>query len=138
MNEKAKKFLRQYEQAMDYAGRCEREYQKAVEQIDANGSTLGGDGQPHGTGISRKTEDKAIKLADTKKKWMNAMDKAFEIRQSVADMIIDIPDVEGKVLYERYINLLTWEQIAEQLHYSVRGIQYAHGRALLIVADRLK
>ena len=138
MNEKAKEFLRQYEQAMDYAGRCEREYQKAVEQIDANGSTLSGDGQPHGTGISRKTEDKAIKLADTKKKWKEAMDNAFEIRQSVADMIIDIPDIEGKVLYERYINLLTWEQIAVQLHYSVRGIQYAHGRALLIVADRLK
>ena len=52
-------------------------------------------------------------------------------------MIVDIPGIEGKVLYERYINLLTWEQIAEKLFYSNTGIFYAHKRALDIVEKRL-
>jgi len=62
---------------------------------------------------------------------------AFRIRQEVVNLIIDIPGIEGKVLYERYINLLTWEQIAEKLFYSYTGIFYAHNRALDIVDKRL-
>lgn len=134
---KAKEFLKQYKIAMERTERYENEYNLAVEEIDAIGSTLGTDGQPHGSGISRKTEDKAIKLAEARDKWQKAKDDAFEIRQRVLDMIIDIPDIEGKVLYERYINLLTWEQIADKLYYSYTGVFYAHGRALDIVEGRL-
>lgn len=135
---RAKDFLRQYEYAMDYVARCENEYNEAVENIDAIGSTLSGEpGMPHGSGVSRKTENKAIDLVTAKEKWAQAKADAFEIRQRVVDTIIDIPDIEGKVLYERYINLLTWEQISERLHYSNSGIYYAHQRALDIVERRL-
>ena len=135
---RAKEFLRQYEHAMDYVARCENEYNEAVENIDAIGSTLAGEpGMPHGTGISRKTENKAIDLVEAREKWAKAKAEAFQIRQEVVDMIIDIPDIEGKVLYERYINLLTWEQISEKLFYSSSGIFYAHQRALDIVERRL-
>lgn len=136
MNE-AKEFLKQYERAVDLAARYEAEYKLAVEQIDAIGSTLSGDGQPHGSGISRSTEDKAVNLTEIREKWKQAKDQAFEVRQRVLEVIIDIPDIEGKILYERYINLLTWEQIAEKLYYSSSGIFYAHGRALDIVKQRL-
>lgn len=134
---KAKEFLNQYKKAMDLVYRCESEYKEAVENIDAIGSTLSGDGQPHGTGVSRKTEDKALDLVEAREKWAKAKRDAFNIRQEVVDLIIDIPDIEGKVLYERYINLLTWEQIAEKLYYSYTGIFYAHNRALDIVEKRL-
>lgn len=134
---KAKDFLKQYEYALYAAQRARRTYELEMERIDAIGSTLGTDGQPHGSGISRKTENKAIKLAEARDKWQKAKDDAFEIRQRVLDMIIDIPDIEGKVLYERYINLLTWEQIADKLYYSYTGVFYAHGRALDIVEGRL-
>lgn len=122
---------------MDLVYRCECEYKEAVENIDAIGSTLSGDGQPHGTGVSRKTEDKALDLVEAREKWAKAKAEAFQIRQEVVDLIIDIPDIEGKVLYERYINLLTWEQISEKLYYSSSGIFYAHQRALDIVERRL-
>ena len=134
---KAKEFLNQYKNAMDLVYRCESEYKEAVENIDAIGSTLSGDGQPHGTGVSRKTEDKALDLVEAREKWAKAKRDAFNIRQEVVDMIINIPDIEGKVLYERYINLLTWEQIADKLYYSYTGVFYAHGRALDIVEGRL-
>lgn len=134
---KAKEFLKQYKEAMDLVVKYENEYNEAVENIDAIGSTLSGDGQPHGTGISRKTENKAIDLVTAKEKWAQAKLDAFRIRQEVVNLIIDIPSIEGKVLYERYINLLTWEQIAEKLFYSYTGIFYAHNRALDIVDKRL-
>ena len=134
---KAKEFLKQYKEAMDLVAKCENEYNEAVENIDAIGSTLSGDGQPHGTGVSKKTEDKAIDLVTAKEQWAKAKMNAFRTRQKVVNLIIDIPGIEGKVLYERYINLLTWEQIAEKLFYSYTGVFYAHNRALDIVDKRL-
>jgi len=134
---KAKEFLKQYKEAMDLVVKYENEYNEAVENIDAIGSTLSGDGQPHGTGVSKKTENKAIDLVTAREQWAQAKLDAFRIRQEVVNLIIDIPGIEGKVLYERYINLLTWEQIAEKLFYSYTGIFYAHNRALDIVDKRL-
>ena len=58
----AKEFLRQYEYKAKQAGRLREVYQTQQEKIDAIGSTLSNDaGMPHGTGISRKTEDRAIR-----------------------------------------------------------------------------
>jgi len=133
----AKEFLKQYEYAVQRARKLREQYQTELLQIDAIGSTLSGDGQPHGNGISRKTEDKAIKLAEAAKKWKEAEADALEIRDDVFSMIVDIPGIEGEVLYERYIHLRTWESIADVLHYSYNGIYYVHKRALEIVEKRL-
>ena len=133
----AKQFLKQYENAVNAAERLRLHYREELEKIDTIGSTLSGDGQPHGSGISRKTEDKAIKLAEAQSKWKEAEIDALTIKDEVFSVIWDIPGIEGKVLFERYINLLTWEQIAEKLDYSYSGIFYAHGRALDIVEKRL-
>lgn len=134
----AKEFLKQYEHASRIVQRCKTEYETEMLKIDAIGSTLSGDGMPHGSGISRKTEDKAIRLAEKATKWKAAELDAIAVRQQVFELIYDIHGIEGDVLIDKYLNLKTWEQIAEEQHYTVRGIQYAHGRALLIVASRLK
>ena len=133
----AKDFLKQYEYANQRANRLRESYETELQRIDAIGSTLSGDGQPHGTGVSRKTEDKAIKLADAAKAWKEAELNALEEKQKVFNLIWDIPDVEGEVLYERYINLRKWEDVAETIHYSLQGVFSAHRRALRIVERRL-
>lgn len=136
---KAKDFLKQYEYADKKAKRLQAEYERELELIDSVRSTLGGDGMPHGSGISRRTEDAAIRLSEKAEKWKDAQTDAIHKRQLVFDAIHDIDGVEGDVLYQKYINYdQTWEEIAQALHYSVRGIQYAHGRALLIVASKLE
>ena len=136
---KAKDFLKQYEYADKKAKRLQAEYERELELIDSVRSTLGGDGMPHGSGISRRTEDAAIRLSEKAEKWKVAQTDAIHKRQLVFDAIHDIDGVEGDVLYQKYINYgQTWEEIAQALHYSVRGIQYAHGRALLIVASKLE
>ena len=133
----AKEFLKRYEYALNAAERAKRNYELEMERIDAIGSALGGDGQPHGSGISKKTEDKAIRLADKASKWLDAEERAQVVLEEMTDFINSIPGIEGIVLYERYINMLTWEQIAEKLYYSNSGIFYAHSRALDIVEKRL-
>jgi hypothetical protein len=130
----AKQFLRQYEDAQRRALRYKTEYEKEHELIDSVRSTLGGDGMPHGSGISKRVEDQAIRLAEKAMRWKAAELDAIARRQEVFELIDQIPGIEGDVLYERYINMSTWESMAETLHYSVRGVQYAHGRALVIVA----
>jgi hypothetical protein len=134
----AKEYLKQYEYADKRAKRLQAEYERELELIDSVRSTLGGDGMPHGSGVSRRTEDAAIRLSEKAEKWKDAQTDAIHKRQLVFDAIHDIDGVEGDVLYQKYINYeQTWEEIAQALHYSVRGIQYAHGRALLIVASKL-
>ena len=113
-------------------------YMTEQERIDAIGSTLGSDGLPRGSGISRKTEDKAIKLAERAEAWREAEKKALDARALVFNVIAEIDGTEGEVLYERYINLLAWDKIADKLNYSLRGILYAHGRALQIVTGLLE
>ena len=132
---KAKEFLRQYEYADKRAKRLQAEYERELELIDSVRSTLGGDGMPHGSGVSRRTEDAAIRLADKALKWKEAELNAIEKRQEVFNVVIQIPGIEGDVLYHKYIKLMKWEEIALELHYSVRGIWYAHGRALRMVEE---
>lgn len=134
----AKEYLKQYEYAHKKALRYKAEYEAELELVDSVRSTLGGDGMPHGSGVSRKVEDQAIRLADKALKWKDAEMSAISKRQEVFDVIHSIEGIEGDVLYRKYINLQTWEEIAEALHYTVRGIQYAHGRALLIVTAKIQ
>lgn len=133
----AKQFLKQYEEACKREQRYKTEYEKELELVDSVRSTLGSDGMPHGSGVSRKVEDQAIRLADKALDWKQAQLDAIQIRQDVFEMIHDIPGIEGDILIERYIYLRRWEAIAVLLHYSWNGVHKAHRRALRIVQERL-
>lgn len=133
---KAKEFLKQYEYALYAAQRARRTYELEMERIDAIGSTLGTDGQPHGSGVSRKTEDKAIRLADKAQKWLDAEEEAQIKLEEIANFINAIPGIEGVVLYQRYIELLGWKEIADNLIYTESGIFKVRERALAI-AERM-
>lgn len=135
----AKEFLRQYEELNRKALRLKHEYETELEKIDAIGSTLSNDaGMPHGSGVSRRTEDKAIRLADKALKWKEAELDAIAKRQEVFEVIHSVSGIEGEVLYERYINLRHWEEICVLIHYSWVQTHEYHKRALRIVQDRIE
>ena len=134
----AKEYLKQYEYAVDRVRRYEEEYQNELTLIDAVRSVSDNDGMPHGSGISKPTENKAIRLADKSLRLVDARLKAIEIRQEIFDLVDSIDGIEGDVLYQRYINLHKWEEICVMLHYSWQGIHLIHRRALAIVESRLK
>lgn len=131
----AKEYLKQYEYAQKKANRFREEYETELLKVDAVRSLSDNDGMPHGSGISRPTENKAILLADKALRWKQAELDAIEIRQEVFETIADIPDIEGDVLYQRYIKLHKWEEICVLLNYSWHGIHGVHRRALTIVDD---
>lgn len=134
---KATEFLEQYEYALYAANRARKTYELEMERIDAIGSTLSGEpDMPHGTGISRKTEDKAIKLADKAEAWLNAEEAAQIKMEEVTNFINKIPGIEGVVLYQRYVQLLGWREIAANLIYTESGIFKVRERALEI-AERM-
>jgi len=133
----AKEYLRQYEELNRKAEQHRQEYLLEMERIDAIGSTLAGDGQPHGSGVSKKTEDKAIRLAEKAMRWKMAELDAIEKRQEIYELISQVKGVEGDVLYQRYINLRKWEEVCILVHYSWNGVHRAHRRALIKVQNIL-
>ena len=134
----AKEYLKQYQYAVDRVRRYEEEYQSELTLIDAVRSVSDNDGMPHGSGISKPTEDKAVRLADKSLRLTEARLEAIRIRQEVFDLIDSIDGIEGDVLYQRYIKLHKWEEVCVLLHYSWQGIHLVHRRALAIVESRLK
>ena len=130
----AKQFLRQYEEANNKALQHRREYEKQLELIGSVSVKM--DGMPRGSGISNPTENDALKLAEKAERLHKAEEDAIKIRQTVYEAIADIPGIEGKVLYERYINLHKWEEICILLHYSWHGVHGIHRRALRLVEER--
>ena len=134
----AKEFLRQYEYADRRVRRLEIEYQDELLMVDAIRSASDNDGMPHGSGISKPTENKALRLADKHLRLIEAKIEATEKRQEVFDLINGIDGIEGDLLFERYIKLRKWEEICILLHYSWQGVHLVHRRALAIVESRLK
>lgn len=134
----AKEFLRQYEYADRRVRRLETEYQDELIMVDAIRSASDNDGMPHGSGTSKPTEDKALRLADKRLRLIEARTEAIEKRQAVFDLINGIDGIEGDLLFERYVRLRKWEEICVLLHYSWQGVHKVHRRALVIVESRLK
>ena len=113
----AKEFLEQYEYAMGRIHRLQEEYDNEMLLIDAVRSLSNNDGMPHGNGISKPTEDKAVRLADRAMRLIDAKLDAIGIRQEVFDTIMMLDGLERDVLAERFINLKTWEDVCDSGHY---------------------
>lgn len=134
---RAKEYLKQYEEATRRANRYKTEYEREAELVDSIRSTLGGDGQPHGTGVNKTVEDKAIRLSDKFLKWKSAELDAIEKRQEVFELICDIEGNEGEVLYQRYVMLHKWEEVCVEVHLSWRQTHRVHRKALEIVEQKM-
>lgn len=131
----AKEYLRRYEYADLRAKRYEEEYRLEHELIGS--ISINYDGMPHGNNISRKTENDALRLTEKAEKWVSARLDAIRVRQEVFDLICDIDDVEGEILYQRYIKLLKWEAVCIVVHLSWYAVHDHHKKALAIVQKRL-
>lgn len=133
----AKEYLRQYEEMCRRAERLRTEYYVEADLIDSVKSTLGGDGMPHGSGISRRVEDQAIRLADKALAWKQAQLEAIRVRQEVFELVNSIGGIEGEILTERYINLHKWEEVCVLVHLSWYAVHQHHRKALGLVQDIL-
>lgn len=136
-NQEVKEYLRRYEYADKRMKRCEDEYEYVSEMIDAVRLSTSGDGMPHGSGISRAAEDFIIRLADKQARLLAAQDAADMERTNIIATIQDIKEPEQTILYERYVQLRTWDEIADRTGYTVRHVHNLHGNALMIVRNQI-
>lgn len=126
----AEYYLNQYRRAVEREARCQSEYEKELLLIDAVRSLSDNDGMPHGSGTSKPTEDKAIRLADAHMKLIEAKLEALRIRRELFEEICQVPGTRGDVLIGHYIDLLEWNELAESMNYSIRHIRRLHQEAL--------
>lgn len=65
---------------------------------------------------------------------MNAEQQVTDTKITITDLISRLPDVNQQmVITERYVNMKTWERIAQEMNTSVRIVQKIHGKALPLI-----
>lgn len=133
----AKEFLKQYEQAARRIKRLEEELNDERLMIDAVRSLSDNDGLPHGSGISKPVEERAIRLADKLAELVEARLEAIEIRRTVFDVVQKVDGVPGDVLFAKYIKLMSWEEVCSSVHYSWSWTHHYHKLGLVIVSEML-
>ena len=139
----AKDYLKQYERAVKRAQRYRQQYEDETSLIDAVRSLSDNDGMPHGSGISKPTEVKAVRLADKKLRLIDAQLEAIRLRQEIFDTVMRLDGLEADVLVERYLNLdesghlQTWEVVCDRVHYSWPTVRTAWHRGLNMVDEIL-
>ena len=120
------------------ARRLKSEYDKETELLITIRSPQGTDGQPHGGGVTSPVEAKAVRLAEKLSEYQDAELEALRIKRRVFRTVNQVTGPSGAVLYERYINLKSWRQVAETLHYSKRHCHNLHNEGLDIVDELIK
>lgn len=74
-------------------------------------------------------------LVDTEQRVSAEVAQLCKLETEIACTIDRMREPYRTLLYERYINGKTWEQIAVSMNYSYRGVTKMHGRALQSVKE---
>ena len=85
---------------------------------------------PKGGGAD-KIQNAVCRIADIEQKINREIDRQIDLRERIEAAICAIPDGRLRDLMRyRYIDGMTWEQIAVEMHYSYVHICRMHGQAL--------
>lgn len=93
------------------------------------------DGMPHGSGVSDKVGDNAVKLADSNRDELNALKQQ---KQYIIDTIKMLPANEFGVLDRKYVRGMSEEQIAENMGYCTVQVWRIKKKALRLLGDILQ
>ena len=83
------------------------------------------------SGGTDKIQNAVCRIADIEQKINREIDRQIDLRERIEAAICAIPDGRLRDLMRyRYIDGMTWEQIAVEMHYSYVHICRMHGQAL--------
>ena len=86
---------------------------------------------PKGTGENNKTQSTIEKLEEQEEKINKKIDLLYEVKEDIEKALHTVEDDTLRVLLRyRYINGLTWEKIAVNMHYTYQWVCKLHGEAL--------
>ena len=82
------------------------------------------DGMPHSnTGmVSQKMQNAVINLVMLANEIDKLIDQYIDYKQQVINILEQLPEKEYGVLHRHYIRYMTWEEVAEDMGYSVRQV----------------
>lgn len=110
----AKEYLKQYMNLTWDIERIEREIRDINESIDS--MAMNYDGLPRGSGIAKRTESLAVKLSTLEDEKRKRVSEKWDKREEIVRTIAAVEDPSlSKLLYDRYIEFMTWEKIAEDI-----------------------
>lgn len=79
-------------------------------------------------------EEYLIKIIDMESDLNAEIDRLVSIKADIMHTIEKVDDIDSKmVLEKRYLQFLTWEDIANDMGYTVRNIHFIHGKALNLI-----
>ena len=134
--------------AKDYLMQC-RQIEEQILQIDAEIQSLRDeqillrspwpDGQPHGTGKSDPVGNQAAKIADQIQTLEKKRGELWLKRSEIIETIGMVQDfVLHRLLWLRYVQGVSFEEVAVDMHYSYRHVTRLHGKALQRVEKIMK
>ena len=86
---------------------------------------------PKGTGTSDKVQSTIEKLEAQENKINQKVDLLYKVKEDIEKALYTVKDDTLRVLLRyRYINGLTWEKIAVNMHYTYQWVCKLHGEAL--------
>lgn len=129
---KAAEYLKRYLRLCHRIRQIEEEIN---DELEMGKSVSDNDGMPHGTAISKPTENKVERIERKRMEYQRLMIEALEERQKIFDLIIDIGGIESEVLKLRYIDGRKWEEICVLINYSWVQTHEYHKRALRRVRE---
>lgn len=128
-NQEKKAWLLQYRRLDDRIDRLEKEKAEWIER--ATKMSAPSDGMPHGSGISDAVGFAVSKAADLAAEINREIDRLADLRREIEAAIRTVPDGTMRdLLRYRYIDAMTFEEVAVRMHYNYRWITRLHGRAL--------
>ena len=134
----AKEFLMQVELCDIHIRNKLDELQHLKDMVLKITSTWKDDITSGGSGNQDKMGDAVSKIIDLEREVNRAVDNYVDKKKEVNAVLgkIKNPD-QVAVLYKRYFQYMTWEQIACEMNYTYRNVCYIHGKALQVVEGLL-
>ena len=96
------------------------------------------DGQPRGSGISDPTGKAGATMATISSRIDDLLVRLLELRDEIERAIEHLPPRERMLMRYYYIDCMTWEQVAERMHYSRQHTLRLHGSILGKLKDETK
>lgn len=134
----AKEYLQQYRRQAERIRQIDIDIEKL--RAEAESMSAGYTGMPRGTRISDKTGRLASRLADLSIRKEQEREEAWKLREEIEAVIQAVRDpVQSRVLYDRYIMGMKWDDIAAEVGYDTKHVAgRIHGKALQEVAAILR
>lgn len=132
-----KEYLQQYREAVrraDAALHHRDELRAMAERITPNYGGIGGSSHTACDALG----ETVAKLVDAEARVDAEIELLIATERAVGRVIDAVREPYRTLLYERYINGKTWEQIAVCMNYNYRWVLRLHGRALATVKQAIE